>query len=128
MKDTKELTRLADELAGLTVAELQEFKTILKDKYGLEETKPVVVEAVKAEEVKEEKKSSFNVTLTNVSGETSKKLTAVKAINRFTGVGLQPAMALTKEIPSLLKENVPAAEAEAFKEELAALDCTVELS
>lgn len=123
-----DIEKFADDLVSLDVKQLQTLKKVLKDKYGLEETIPVAAPAaVKEEPVKIVEKSHVNINLTKVSEVVSEKLNAVKVINRLINVGLKPAMDLTKQLPSLISENVVRADAEQFKTEMAALNCEVEL-
>jgi large subunit ribosomal protein L7/L12 len=117
----------AAELVKLSVTDLLELVKVLKDDYGLEMKATVEIE--KTEEVEEvaEVKTSFTVSLIKIS-EGAQKLSAVKLINNFTQIGLKPSMDLTKSLPSVIKENVPAAEAESFKSEMAALEAIIELT
>jgi large subunit ribosomal protein L7/L12 len=117
----------AAELVKLSVTELLELVKVLKDDYGLE--MKTTVEVATKEEVEEvaEVKTSVTVTLTKIP-DGAQKLSAVKVINNFTQLGLKPSMDLTKSLPSVIKENVPIAEAEAFKSEMAALEAIIELN
>lgn len=121
--------KVAADINALTLEEAKEVVRLLTEEYGY---KMPVAQAVTviagAKEAVVEKKSSFNITLTKVSEVTTEKLSAVKLINKLTNLGLQPSMALTKELPALVMENVPAADAEQFKTELAALNTEVTLS
>jgi ribosomal protein L7/L12 len=119
----------ADELVKLSVTDLIELKKVLKDKYGLEINEALSV-ALKEEieEVKEEK-TSFKVSLTKVSEETSKKLNAVKEVNRILNVGLKQAMEMVKtSLPVVLNENASNIEAQEIKTTFAAFEAEVELS
>lgn len=124
----KDITKLVDELANLTMVELLEFKKILKEKYGIEESAPIIATtAVVEEPVKPEEKTSFNVKLMSVSEVSAEKLNAVKIVNSITNLGLKEAMAFTKNLPGILKENVSKTEGEEIISQLAALNAVVEL-
>jgi ribosomal protein L7/L12 len=116
---------LVDELVALSVVELLEFKKILKDKYNLEESIAVVAAPI-IEPEKVEEKTSFDVILTKI-GEGGDKLSAVKIINNATKIGLKPAMDLTKNLPATLLKGVSKIEAETIKNELSALNATIEI-
>ena len=117
----------ADQLVKLTVTELKDLETVLKEKYGLTIAQATIAQEVIApiEAVKE--KTSFNAILTKVSEETKEKLSSVKEINRITAVGLKAAMEISKNLPFKLKENVSKVEAEGVKNIFAALNATVEI-
>jgi large subunit ribosomal protein L7/L12 len=120
------INKLVDELVNLTVVELLEFKKVLKEKYGLEETVIATVAPAAAEPEKVEEKTSFNVYLIAVE-DGGNKLSAIKELNRITGLGLKASKDLTMNLPTLLKENATKAEAEEFKNTLAPFNAIVEL-
>jgi ribosomal protein L7/L12 len=123
----KHVEELADKLVSLDVKELQHLKGYLKSQYGLEETVPIAVaQPTVIEEKKVVEKAEFDIILTKI-GEGTDKLNSVKEINKLTGVGLKPAMDLTKVLPSVLKEKVARATAEEFKSTMEALNANIEL-
>lgn len=125
----KDVEKLADDLAGLTTAELSNLIKILKDKYHLEASTHAPIKEEKEEEVKEEvKKTSFNVVLVKTSDVTTERLGAVKIVNRIMNVGLKAANDLTKELPVTIMENIPTEEAESIKAEFAAFNAVITLN
>jgi len=124
----RDMTKFADDLVTLTVAELLELKKVLKDKYDLSINETVVVAQPTAETKPViEEKNSFDVILIKVSEITSEKLAAVKIVKRITELGLQDSNAATKTLPFTLKKDVPKEDAEAIKGEFATVNAIIEL-
>ncbi|HJM04035.1 MAG TPA: 50S ribosomal protein L7/L12 [Candidatus Saccharimonadaceae bacterium] len=123
-----DLKKLAESLTGLTVLEVNELKTILKDEYGIEPAAAAVAvagpaaggEAAPAEEAK----SDFDIILKDAGAQ---KVAVIKAVKDITGLGLGEAKALVDGAPSTLKEKAPKEEAEAAKTTLEEAGATVEL-
>ena len=123
-----DLKAFAEQLVNLTVKEVNELATILKDEYGIEPAAaaPVMVagggdggDGAAAEE-----KSSFDVILKSAG---SAKLAVVKKVKELTGLGLKEAKELVDSAPKALKEGVAKDEAEALKKELEEAGAEVEL-
>ena len=72
----------------------------------------------------EEEKSEFNVELAEVG---ANKIAVIKVVREITGLGLSEAKALVDNAPSVLKENVPTAEAKEMETKLKEAGATVEL-
>lgn len=117
----------ADHLVTLSVTDLIELKKVLKEKYNLEMEAPAAVAIVEEKPEPIVEKTEFKIVLTGVSPISSEKLNSVKIINKLLNIGLQPSMALTKELPSVIMEKASKLEAETFKTEMGALNATVEL-
>ena len=123
-----DLKKLAESLTGLTVLEVNELKTILKDEYVIEPAAAAVAvagpaaggEAAPAEEAK----SDFDIILKDAGAQ---KVAVIKAVKDITGLGLGEAKALVDGAPSTLKEKAPKEEAEAAKTTLEEAGATVEL-
>lgn len=121
-----DLKAIAEELVNLTVKEVNELATILKDEYGIEPAAAAVAVAAPgagaapAEEVKD----SFNVVLKNVG---PNKLKVVKAVKEACGLNLKEAKDLVDAAPSTLKEGLPKADAEALKKTIEAEGAEIEL-
>jgi large subunit ribosomal protein L7/L12 len=122
-----DLKKFAEELVGLTVLEVNELKTILKDEYGIEPAAAAAVVAGPAADAApaEDEKSDFNVVLKDVGAQ---KVAVIKAVKDITGLGLGEAKALVDDAPSTIKEKAPKEEAEAAKKQLEEAGATVELS
>jgi len=121
-----DLKDFAEQLVNLTVKEVNELATILKDEYGIEPAAAAVAVAAAgggAEEAVEEQ-SEFDVILT-AAGQS--KLAVVKLVKELTGAGLKDAKALVDNAPSPIKEGVSKDEAEALKAQLEEAGAEVEL-
>lgn len=122
MADLKEF---AEQLVNLTVKEVNELATILKDEYGIEPAAAAVAVAGPAAggEAAEEK-TEFDVIL-KAAG--SSKLAVVKLVKELTGAGLKEAKEIVDGAPAPLKEGIAKDEAEALKAQLEAAGAEVEL-
>ena len=125
MADVK---KLAEELTKLTVLEVNELKTILKEEYGIEPAAAAVAVADPAADAgaaAADEKTEFTVTLKDAG---SQKVAVIKAVKELTGLGLGEAKALVDNAPSPIKEKVSKDEAEAAKKSLEDAGATVELA
>jgi large subunit ribosomal protein L7/L12 len=121
-----DLKAFAEQLVNLTVKEVNELATILKDEYGIEPAAAAVAVAAgpaAAAEVVEEK-TSFDVVL-KAAG--PNKLAIVKLVKELTGLGLKEAKDLVDAAPSAIKEGVTKDEAEALNKALTEGGAEVEL-
>ena len=109
--------RVAEQLVGLTVKEVQDLATLLKDEYGIEPAAAAVVvsgggsgagDAAAA-------KTSFDIILTEAG---AAKLGVVKVVKDLTGLGLKEAKDLVDGAPKPVKEGIGKEEAEAIKKAL----------
>ncbi|MDR1332365.1 MAG: 50S ribosomal protein L7/L12 [Tannerella sp.] len=121
-----DLKALAEQLVNLTVKEVSELATILKDEYGIEPAAAAVAVAVgpAAAAPVEEEKTSFDVVL---KGPGANKLAIVKLVKELTGLGLKEAKDLVDGAPNNIKEGIAKAEAEALKKSLEEAGAEVEL-
>tara|TARA_Y100001970_G_scaffold264320_1_gene350804 strand:+ start:875 stop:1255 length:381 start_codon:yes stop_codon:yes gene_type:complete len=123
-----DLKKLAETLTGLTVLEVNELKTILKDEYGIEPAAAAVAVAGPAAGgdagAAEEAKSDYTIVLKDAGAQ---KVAVIKAVKDITGLGLGEAKAIVDDAPSTVKEKVPAEEAEAAKKTLEEAGASVEL-
>lgn len=120
-----DLKQFAEQLVNLTVKEVNELATILKDEYGIEPAAAAVVVSggVGAGEAVEEK-TDFTVVLKDAG---ASKLAVVKAVKELTGLGLKEAKDLVDGAPSNIKEGVAKDEAEGLKKSLEEAGAVVEL-
>ena len=122
-----DIKALAEELVNLTVKEVNELATVLKDEYGIEPAAAAVAVAAAAPgaaaEAAEEK-TSFDVVLKEAG---SAKLQVVKAVKEACGLGLKEAKDLVDGAPSTLKEGLSKDEAENLKKTIEAAGAVVEL-
>ncbi len=123
-----DLKAFAEQLVNLTVKEVNELATILKDDYGIEPAAaaPVMMAgggAAAADEAPEEK-TSFDVILKAAGGA---KLAVVKLVKDLTGLGLKEAKELVDGAPKAMKEGVTKDEAESLKKQLEEAGAEVEI-
>lgn len=120
-----DLKDFAEQLVNLTVKEVNELATILKDEYGIEPAAAAVAVAGPAAAVaEEEEKTSFDVIL-KAAG--ASKLAVVKLVKELTSLGLKEAKGLVDSAPAPLKEGVTKDEAEALKAQLEEAGAEVEI-
>ena len=121
-----DLKDFAEKLVNLTVLEVNELATILKDEYGIEPAAAAVAVAAGGAGGGEavEEQTEFDVILT-AAGQS--KLAVVKLVKELTGAGLKDAKALVDNAPSPIKEGVSKDEAEALKAQLEEAGAEVEL-
>lgn len=123
-----DVAKLAKELTGLTVLEVNELKNVLKDEYGIEPAAAAVAVAgpaagTDAADAAEEK-SEYTVTLKEAGAQ---KVAVIKAVKEITGLGLGEAKAIVDGAPAAVKEKISKDEAEAAKKALEEAGATVEL-
>lgn len=127
MADLKEF---AEQLVNLTVKEVNELATILKDEYGIEPAAAAVAVAGPAGGGGEggdgaaAEKTEFDVVLTSAG---AAKLKVVKEVKNLLGVGLKDAKGMVDDAPTTLKEGVAKEEAESIKAALEEAGASVEL-
>jgi large subunit ribosomal protein L7/L12 len=122
-----DLKQIAETLVNLTVKEVNELATILKDEYGIE---PAAAAAVMVAGggadagAAVEEKTEFDVILKSGG---ANKLAVVKLVKELTGNGLKESKDLVDAAPSTLKEGVSKDEAEALKAALIEAGAEVEV-
>lgn len=125
MADVK---KLAEELTKLTVLEVNELKTVLKEEYGIEPAAAAAVAVAAPAEAgaaAADEKTEFTVTLKDAGAQ---KVAVIKAVKEITGLGLGEAKAIVDGAPAPVKEKVSKDDAEAAKKALEEAGATVELS
>ena len=117
---------LAEELVNLTVKEVNELATILKEEYGIEPAAAAVAVAAApaAGEAAAAEKTSWDVVLKNAG---QAKLGVVKVVKEVTGLGLKEAKELVDGAPKAVKEGVSKEEAESIKAQLEEAGAEVEV-
>ena len=125
MADLKQFT---EQLVNLTVKEVNELATILKDEYGIEPAAAAVAAGPAAggsgDAPAAEEQTEFTVVLKEAG---ASKLAVVKAVKELTGLGLKEAKDLVDAAPSNIKEGVTKDEAEGLKKSLEEAGAVVEL-
>ncbi|NRD20782.1 50S ribosomal protein L7/L12 [Winogradskyella eckloniae] len=121
-----DLKDFAEQLVNLTVKEVNELATILKDEYGIEPAAAAVAVAAGGAGGGDaaEEQTEFDVIL-KAAG--ASKLAVVKLVKELTGLGLKEAKGLVDDAPSAIKEGVAKDEAEALKSQLEEAGAEVEL-
>jgi len=122
-----ELKDFAEQLVNLTVKEVNELATILKDEYGIEPAAAAVAVAGPAAggaDDAAEEQTEFDVILTAAG---SSKLAVVKLVKELTGLGLKDAKGIVDSAPAPIKEGVSKDEAEGLKKSLEEAGAEVEL-
>ena len=123
-----DIAKLAKELTGLTVLEVNELKTVLKDEYGIEPAAAAVAVAGPAAAGEAaaavEEQTEFNVVMTSFG---ANKINVIKVVRGATGLGLKEAKDMVEGVPSVVKEAASKDEAEKLKKELEDAGATVEL-
>jgi len=125
MADVK---KLAEELTKLTVLEVNELKTVLKDEYGIEPAAAAVAVAGPAAggeaAAAADEKSEYDVNLKDAGAQ---KVAVIKAVKDLTGLGLGEAKALVDGAPKVVLEKAAKEDAENAKKALEEAGATVEL-
>ncbi len=124
MADVK---KLAEELVNLTVKEVNELATVLKEEYGIEPAAAAVAVAAPAAgagEAAAAEKTSFDVIL-KAAGQ--QKLNVIKVVKEIAGLSLGDAKALVDGAPKAVKEGVSKEEAESIKGQLEEVGAEVEV-
>lgn len=125
MADVK---KLAEELTKLTVLEVNELKTVLKDEYGIEPAAAAVAVAGPAAggeaAAAADEKAEWDVNLKDAGAQ---KVAVIKAVKDLTGLGLGEAKALVDGAPKVVLEKASKEDAESAKKALEEAGATVEL-
>ena len=122
-----DIKAIAEELVNLTVKEVNELATVLKDEYGIEPAAAAVAVAAApgaADAPAAEEKTSFDVVLKSAG---AAKLQVVKAVKEACGLGLKEAKDLVDGAPATVKEGLSKEEAENLKKTIEAAGAEVEL-
>jgi large subunit ribosomal protein L7/L12 len=122
-----DIKALGDQLVELTVKEVNELASYLKETYGIEPAAAVAVAAPGAGgagAAAAAEKTNFDVVL-KAAG--ANKLQIVKLVKELTGLGLKEAKDVVDGAPKTIKEGLPKDEAENLKKQLVEAGAEVEL-
>src|SRR5918994_248212 len=114
-----DIKALGDQLVELTVKEVNELASYLKETHGIEPAAAAGGGAAAAAE-----KTNFDVVL---KAPGANKLQIVKLVKELTGLGLKEAKDLVDGAPKTIKEGLPKDEAENLKKQLTEAGAEVEL-
>jgi large subunit ribosomal protein L7/L12 len=124
-----DLKKIAEQLVGLTVLEVNELGTILKDEYNIEPAAAAVAVAAGPAAgdgaPAAEEKSEYDVVLKDAGAQ---KVAVIKAVKDITGLGLGEAKAIVDGAPKPVLEKAKKEDAEAAQKTLEAAGATVELA
>jgi large subunit ribosomal protein L7/L12 len=118
---------IGDQLVNLTVKEVNELASYLKETHGIEPAAAAVAVAGPAAgggTAAAEVKTNFDVVL-KAAG--ANKLQIVKLVKELTGLGLKEAKDMVDGAPKTIKEGLPKDEAENLKKQLVEAGAEVEL-
>ncbi|HEX7015689.1 MAG TPA: 50S ribosomal protein L7/L12 [Cyclobacteriaceae bacterium] len=122
-----DIKALGDQLVELSVKEVNELATYLKETYGIEPAAAAAVVAAPAAgggAAAAEEKTNFDVVL---KAPGANKLQIVKLVKELTGLGLKEAKDLVDGAPKTIKEGLPKDEAENLRKQLTEAGAEVEL-
>ncbi|MCW0217553.1 MAG: 50S ribosomal protein L7/L12 [Prosthecobacter sp.] len=123
-----DLTKIVEELSGLTVLEVADLVKSLEEKWGVSAAAPVAVAATGgalAPAAAAEEKTEFDVVLTDAG---TNKIAVIKEVRGVVpGLGLAEAKKLVESAPQKLKEGAKKEEAEEIKKKLEAAGAKVEI-
>ena len=122
-----DLKKFAEELVNLSVKDVNELATILKDEYGIEPAAAGIAGPAAAggqAAAASEEQTEFDVILKSAG---AAKLQVVKAVKELTGLGLKEAKDIVDAAPKAVKEGVSKDEAEGIKKALEEAGAEVEL-
>ncbi|HOQ37965.1 MAG TPA: 50S ribosomal protein L7/L12 [Acetivibrio sp.] len=127
---SEKVTKLIEDVKGLTVLELSELVKALEEEFGVSAAAPVAVAAVAAPGAAggaapaAEEKSEFEVVLKDVGAD---KIKVIKVVREVTGLGLKEAKDLVDGAPKTLKESVSKDEAAQIEAKFKEVGATVEI-
>jgi large subunit ribosomal protein L7/L12 len=118
MAATKE--DILNAISNMTVMEIVDLVKMMEDKFGVTAATPVAVAAVAgggaaAAAPAAEEQTEFTVSMTSFG---ANKVSVIKVIREITGLGLKEAKDLVEGVPSVVKESIPKADADAIKKKL----------
>jgi large subunit ribosomal protein L7/L12 len=110
---------ILNSISNMTVMEIVDLVKMMEDKFGVTAAAPMAMvaaggAAAAAAPVVEEQ-TEFTVTMTSFG---ANKVGVIKVIREITGLGLKEAKDLVEAVPSMIKDSIPKADAEAIKKKL----------
>lgn len=120
-----DLSKIVDELSGLTVLEAAELSKLLEEKWGVSAAAPVaMMAAAGGGAAPAEEKTEFDVILAEIG---PNKINVIKEVRTITGLGLKEAKDLVEAAPKAVKEGVSKEEADKLKTQLEGAGAKAEL-
>ncbi len=121
-----EVKETADKIANWSIKQAVDFKTYMKEAYGVEPAAggAVMVAAGGGDAAEEEEQVEFDVILETIG---EKKIQVIKAVREVTSLGLKEAKGLVDGAPNPVKEKISKEEADALKTKLEEAGATVKI-
>ena len=116
--------QILDTISNMSVMDVVELIKAMEEKFNVSAASAAVAVAAPAASAAAEEQTEFNVTLTGFG---ENKVSVIKAIRTITALGLKEAKDLVEGAPSLVKEGVSKADAQALKAQLEEAGATVEI-
>ena len=114
MAATKE--DILNSISNMTVMEIVDLVKMMEDKFGVTAAAPMAMMAAGAAAAPvAEEQTEFTVTMTSFG---ANKVGVIKVIREITGLGLKEAKDLVEAVPSMIKDSIPKADADAIKKKL----------
>jgi large subunit ribosomal protein L7/L12 len=117
MAATKE--DILNAISNMTVMEIVDLVKMMEDKFGVTAAAPMAMVAAGAGAAAAapaaEEQTEFTVTMTSFG---ANKVGVIKVIRELTGLGLKEAKDLVEGVPSMIKDSIPKADADAIKKKL----------
>lgn len=122
----EKISKLGDDIAGLTLKEAVDLADYMKDTYGIEPAAggAVMMAGPSDDEAVEEEQVEFDVILEAIG---EKKIQVIKAVREVTGLGLKEAKAVVDSAPAPVKEKISKEEADTLKTKLEEAGATVNI-
>ena len=115
-------------ISNMTVMEIVDLVKMMEDKFGVIAAAPMAMmaggAAAAAPAAAAEEQTEFAVTMTSFG---ANKVGVIKVIRELTGLGLKEAKDLVEGVPSLVKDSVPKADADAIKKKLEEAGASAEI-
>ena len=115
-------------ISNMTVMEIVDLVKMMEDKFGVTAAAPMAMMAggggAAAPAAAVEEQTEFAVTMTSFG---ANKVGVIKVIRELTGLGLKEAKDLVEGVPSLVKDSVPKADADAIKKKLEEAGASAEI-
>ena len=114
-------------ISNMTVMEIVGLVKMMEDKFGVTAAAPMAMMAAGAAAAPAaavEEQTEFAVTMTSFG---ANKVGVIKVIRELTGLGLKEAKDLVEGVPSLVKDSVPKADADAIKKKLEEAGASAEI-
>ena len=124
---SEKITKLIEDVKGLTVLELSELVKALEETFGVSAAAPVAVAAAPAAggaAAGAAEKTEFDVVMTSFG---DSKMNVIKAIKDVMGLGLKESKEFVEGLPKNVKEGASKADAEDIKAKLEAAGATIEI-